>query len=272
MLAAVARGLHRLEAPPPWVLDDTFALMLVGPAWRELRTGPISLFPAEVVREVLAGVCTRSRYAEDRLAAGPFSQYVILGAGLDSFAWRRPDLLGSLRVFEVDHPASQAWKLERVSGLALPLGDAQVFVPADFETGSLHDALRSAGFDWDQRTLFSWTGVAPYLTAPAIASTLRTIAGAAAGSEVVLSYRAEEPVLDAAGREFIRIFAPLAASLGDPIQPGWPVTEIEQLISRSGLEVVDHPARADLQTRYFAGRADGLRPFTAESLLTARVT
>ena len=272
MLAAVARGLLRLEAAPPWVLDDAFALVLVGPAWQELRKGPISLFPAEVIRQVLAGVCTRSRYAEDRLAAGAFTQYVILGAGLDSFAWRRPDLLRSLRVFEVDHPATQAWKLERVGGLALPLDDSQVFVPADFETGSLHDALRAAGFDWDQPALFSWTGVAPYLTAPAIASTLRTIARAAAGSEVVLSYRAEEPVLDEAGREFIRIFAPLAASLGEPIQPGWPVTEIEQLISRSGLKVVDHPARADLEQRYFAGRADGLRPFNAETLLTARVT
>ena len=88
MLAAVARGLHRLEAAPPWVLDDAFALVLVGPAWQELRKGPVSLFPAEVVREVFAGVCTRSRYAEDRLAAGAFAQYVILGAGLDSYPAR----------------------------------------------------------------------------------------------------------------------------------------------------------------------------------------
>jgi methyltransferase (TIGR00027 family) len=272
MLAAVARGLHRLEAPPPWVLDDTFALVLVGPAWPELRKGPVSLFPAEVARQVYASICTRSRYAEDRLALGAFAQYVILGAGLDSFAWRRPDLLRSLRVFEVDHPASQAWKLERVSGLALPLDDSQVFVPVDFETGSLQDALRAAGFDWGQRALFSWTGVAPYLTASAIESTLRTVAGAAAGSELVLSYRAEDAVLDDAGSEFIRIFAPLAASLGEPIQPGWPATEIEQLITRSGLQVVDHPARAGLEERYFAGRADGLRPYTVETLLTARVT
>jgi methyltransferase (TIGR00027 family) len=271
MLAAVGRGLLRLETAPPWVLDDPFALVLVGPAWQELRQGPISVFPAGVVREILAGVCTRGRYAEDRLAAGDFAQYVILGAGLDSFAWRRPDLLRSVRVFEVDHPASQAWKLQRVESLALPLGDSQRFVPVDFETGSLRDALRAAGFDWDQRALFSWTGVAPYLTAPAIESVLRTIAGAAAGSEVVLSYRAEERVLDEAGREFIRIYAPLAASLGEPIQPGWPVTEIERLISRSGLKVVDHPARADLEERYFAGRADGLRPFNVETLLTARV-
>jgi methyltransferase (TIGR00027 family) len=272
MLAAVARGLYRLEAAPPWVLDDAFALLLVGPAWQELSKGPVSLFPAEVLREVFAAICTRSRYAEDRLAAGAFAQYVILGAGLDSFAWRRPDLLRSLRVFEVDHPASQAWKLERVSDLALPLSDAQVFVPADFEAGSLQDALRTAGFDWGQRALFSWTGVAPYLTAPAIGSTLRTVAEAAAGSEVVLSYLAEEPVLDEVGREFIRIYAPLAASLGEPLQPGWPVTEIERLISRSGLKIVDHPARADLQERYFAGRADGLRPYNVETLVTARVT
>ena len=196
--------------------------------------------------------------------------------GEGCFAWRRRPrgclTTRSLKVFEVDHPASQAWKLERVSGLGLPLGDSQVFVPVDFETGSLPDALRAAGFDWGQRTLFSWTGVAPYLTASAIESTLRTIAGAAAGSEVVLSYRAEESVLDEPGREFIRVYAPLAASLGEPIQPGWPVTEIEHLISRSGLKVVDHPARADLQERYFADRADGLRPFTVETLLTARVT
>jgi methyltransferase (TIGR00027 family) len=272
MLAAVARGLLRLESAPPWVLDDAFALVLVGPAWRELRKGPVSLFPAEVVREVYAGISTRSRYAEDRLAAGAFAQYVILGAGLDSLAWRRPDLLGSLRVFEVDHPASQAWKLERVSDLALPLSDSQVFVPVDFEAEPLQDALRTAGFDWGQPALFSWTGVAPYLTAQAIASTLRTIAGAAAGSEVVLSYLAEESVLDDVGREFMRIYTPLAASIGEPLQPGWPAIEIERLISRSGLKVVDHPARADLQERYFAGRADGLRPYNVEALVTARVT
>jgi methyltransferase (TIGR00027 family) len=272
MLAAVARGLLRLEATPPWVLDDAFALVLVGPAWQELRELLHSLFPTEVVREVLAAVCTRSRYAEDRLAAGAFTQYVILGAGLDSFAWRRPDLLRSLRVFEVDHPASQAWKLKRVSDLALPLNDSQVFVPVDFEAESLQHALRTAGFDWGQAALFSWTGVAPYLTAPAIASTLRTIAGAAAGSEVVLSYRAEDSVLDEVGKEFVRIYALLAAAVGEPLQPGWPVIEIERLISQSGLKVVDHPARADLQKRYFTDRTDGLRPYNAETLVTARVT
>lgn len=272
MFAAVSRGLFRMEATPPWVLDDALALVLVGPVWQELHDQFNPLFPGQVARESRAAVCARSRYAEDRLAAGAFTQYVILGAGLDSFAWRRPDLLRSVRVFEVDHPASQAWKLERVGDLGLPLSDSQVFVPVDFEAGPLRDALRAAGFDWGQPALFSWTGVAPYLTAQAIESTLCTTAGAAPGSEVVFSYRAEESVLDGVGREFIRIYAPLAASVGEPLQPGWPVIEIERLISRCGLKVVDHPARADLEQRYFAGRTDGLRPYNVETLVTARVT
>ena len=271
MMAALARGLFRLEAAPPWVLDDAFALVLVGPVWQGLREQLYPLFPGPVRNEVSAAVCTRSRYAEDRLAAGAFTQYVVLGAGLDSFAWRRPDLLGSLKVFEVDHPASQAWKLERVRDLALPLSGSQAFVPVDFEAEPVQDALGAAGFDWGQPAMFSWTGVAPYLTAPAIESTLRAIAGAAAGSEVVFSYLAEESVLDETGREYLRIYTPVAASLGEPVQPGWPVIEIERLIGRCGLRVVDHPARANLQQRYFAGRTDGLRPYTCETLVAARV-
>jgi methyltransferase (TIGR00027 family) len=271
MIAAVARGHLRLEEMPPWVLDDAFALVLVGPAWQELRERLGSLLPGQVIREASAAVCTRNRYAEDRLAAGAFAQYVILGAGLDSFAWRRPDLLRSLKLFEVDHPASLAWKLDRVKDLALPLSDSQVFVPVDFEAEPLQDALRTAGFDWGQPTLFSWTGVAPYLTAQAIESTLRVIAAAAATSEVVFSYRADDSVLDDVGKQFIRTYAPLAASVGEPLQPGWSAIEIERLISRCGLKVVDHPARADLEHRYFAGRADELRPYTVETLVTARV-
>ncbi|MFE9577061.1 class I SAM-dependent methyltransferase [Nocardia sp. NPDC006044] len=272
MFAAVSRGLFRLETASPWVLDDPLALVLVGPVWQQLRDRFDPLFPDPVRRQSRAAVCTRSRYVEDRLIAGTFTQYVILGAGLDSFAWRRPDLLGSLTLFEVDHPASQAWKSERVRELGLPLGDSQVFVPTDFEAGSVRDALAAAGFDWAQPTMFCWTGVAPYLTAPAIEATLHTIAAAAPGSEVVFSYRAEDSALDDAATEFARIYTPIAAAVGEPLQPGWPVSEIERLISRCGLKVVDHPTRADLQHRYFAGRTDGLRPYTFETLIAARVT
>src|ERR1700742_255976 len=113
MFAAISRGLFRRDTASPWVLDDVLALVLVGPVWQQLRDQFDPLFPGPVRREARAAVCTRSRYAEDRLAAGAFGQYVILGAGLDSFAWRRPGLLGSLEGFEVDQPPSQAWKLQR---------------------------------------------------------------------------------------------------------------------------------------------------------------
>jgi methyltransferase (TIGR00027 family) len=272
MFAAVSRGLFRLETASPWVLDDVLALVFVGPVWQQLRDQYDPLFPGPALLEARAAVCTRSRYAEDRLAAGAFTQYVILGAGLDSFAWRRPDLLGSLTVFEVDHPASQAWKLERVRDLGLPLSNSQVFVPADFEAEPVPDVLGAAGFDWAQPAMFCWTGVAPYLTAQAIESTLRMIAAAAPGSEVVFSYRPEDAVLDDVATEYARTYTPIAASVGEPLQPGWPVSEIERLISRCGLKVVDHPARADLQQRYFAGRTDRLRPYTFETLVAARVT
>jgi len=271
MIAAVARGWFRMTETPPWVLDDVLAMVLTGPAWHEIQEQLDLLLPGQIGREARAAVCVRSRMAEDRLQAGAFTQYMILGAGLDSFAWRRPDLLRCLRVFEVDHPASQAWKRDRITDLALPLSDSHVFVPVDFETDPLQHALDAAGFDWAQPAMFSWTGVAPYLTAQAIESTMRTIARTEAGSEVMFSYRAEESVLDDVGREFVRRYTPVAAALGEPLQPGWPVNEIEKLISLCGLQVVDHPTRADLVARYFADRTDGLRPYTPETLVTARV-
>jgi methyltransferase (TIGR00027 family) len=110
MLAAVVRGRHRFTDSPPWVLDDPFALPLVGPTWPQIHASAVAPLRDEVAGRLTASVVLRNRYAEDRLVAHEFRQYVILGAGLDSFAWRRPDMLGTLLVFEVDHPATQAWK------------------------------------------------------------------------------------------------------------------------------------------------------------------
>src|ERR1700761_6873568 len=131
--------------------------------------------------------------------------------------------------------------------------------------------MATAGFDWAQPAMFCWTGVAPYLTAQAIESALRTIAAAAPGAGGGVSYRGGDSALEDVGTEFARIYTPIAASAGEPLQPGWPMSEIERLISRCGLKVVDHPTRADLQRRYFAGRTDGLRPYTFETLVAARV-
>src|SRR5689334_14644054 len=146
-LAAIARGQHRLMYRQPWMLDDPYALSLVGPAWVQVWAGLRAIFPDRVREEAMSGIVARSRYVEDVLEAGTFEQYVILGAGLDSFAWRRPDVLASTRVFEVDHAATLAWKRERAKVMALPSSGRHVFAPVDFEHETLDAGLASAGFD-----------------------------------------------------------------------------------------------------------------------------
>jgi methyltransferase (TIGR00027 family) len=198
-------------------------------------------------------------------------QYVMLGAGLDSFAWRRPDLLGAVRVFEVDHPASQAWKRQRVVESGLPTSESHVFAAVDFEVQSLHDGLDAAGFDWTQPTMFSWLAVTMYLTIDAIEATLRTIAACRSGSEVVFEYALPEAFVDDIGREFAASFRPFAARVGEPTQLRWSPTEAEQVVARHGFHVADHPSRDELVSRYFADRTDGLRPWSVSRLLAATV-
>jgi methyltransferase (TIGR00027 family) len=266
----VARGRHRLEHARPWVFDDPFALVLVGPAWREVARRAAERYPDAVGREVVGGMVCRPRYAEDRLEANGAGQYVLLGAGLDSFAWRRPDLLGSLRVFEVDHPASQGYKRERVAALGLPESDALAWAPVDFERETLREGLDRVGFDWSRPAFFSWLGVTMYLTLDAVEATLRTIAGAAPGSEVVFSYGRTEEHLDAVGREFRDRAGAFFLAAGEPIHTRFSRDDAEALVARCGLTVADHPDRDDLVARYFAGRADGLKPYTSEGLIAAR--
>jgi methyltransferase (TIGR00027 family) len=272
MMAATARGLHRLEVATPWVFDDFLALVLVGPAWHDIRAQLSEALSDPLLRVVCTMVVTRTRYTEERLAAGAFDQYVLLGAGLDSFAWRRPDApAGGLRVFEVDHPASQAWKLARVAELGLPSSERHIFVPVDFEVETLSVGLDRAGFDWSGRTFFSWLGVLPYLTVEAIEATLRSVAKSAPGSEIALSYLMALPLMEDTGRSFYERFNGLASSVGEPIRIAHTPEEAEALVSRCGLEIVDHPTRDDVCAAYFAGRADELAPITFEQLLTARV-
>lgn len=227
MIVAVARDNHRSEDQFPWVLDDPYALILVGPPWIELRAGMKVGYREPVRRRTRASLVVRSRYAEDRLLPGAFGQYVILGAGLDSFAWRRPDIVGPVRVFEVDDPSTQAWKLSRIKSLVLPVADGHVFVPVDFETETLRSGLEIAGFDWSQPTLFTWLGVTMYLTVESIEATLRTVATCAPGSEIVFSYSVSDAFLDDLGREFRDLSSATVAGLGEPFTKSFSPSEAE---------------------------------------------
>jgi methyltransferase (TIGR00027 family) len=267
---AVARGLHRSYDQPPWILDDPFALRLAGPQWAEIQAASEAAFPPAALRQSRASIVARSRYAEDRLICGGYRQYVILGAGLDSFAWRRADLIGWLRLFEVDRPASQAWKLARIAELDLPVRDAHVFAAVDFEAGSLRDGLDRGGLDWSEPAFFSWLGVTIYLTADAIDATLRSVSGCSPGSEIVLSYDAPDAFLDDAAREMVKIEAGLVAATGEPYTTRMSPAQAGAFTEGAGLDVIEHLTPQALYDRYFAGRTDGLRPSTAERLIAAR--
>src|SRR5271163_1639382 len=160
---AIRRAAHQL-LDHPMVLDDPLALRIIGSeAAESLRSNPKE--DHGFARAFRAFMAARSRYAEDELACAvehEVRQYVVLGAGLDTFAYRNPHL--GLRIFEVDHPATQAWKREQLQAARIAIPTSLTFVPIDFERQTLAAGLEQAGFDAGAAAFFSWLGVTPYLT------------------------------------------------------------------------------------------------------------
>jgi methyltransferase (TIGR00027 family) len=271
MLAAVARGVHRTEDPPPLVFDDPYALPLVGPGWEQMYEMVRSLLPAPVVRQAVGLIVGRSRFAEDALDSGSFGQHVVLGAGLDSFAWRRSADLDGLRVFEVDQPATQEWKRARAASLSLPHIDGHAYVPCDLENDPLAGALGGAGFDWTTPSFFSCLGLTIYLGVDTVEAVLRTVAACPPGSAIALSYSPPEAYVDPAGRVLRDALSPVASAGGEDYRTLLSPDEVEELVRRTGLTVVDHPTGADLHDCYFGDRGDGLTAPTSERLMVAGV-
>ncbi len=269
--AAEARATHRFRDPRPWILDDPYAIVFAGDDYAALATETIAAAGEAHARRGRAGVATRGRWVEDRLAQARVAQYVILGAGLDSFAWRRPDLIGPLTLFEVDHPATQAWKRTRAAEVGLPIRDGHRFVAVDFRTDALWPALRAAGFDEAAPALLSWIGTTMYLPASAVAAMLEAVRACASGSEIAFSYNIAPASLDDEARAALAAMTARVAGMGEPLQSSFAPDEIEALVAGCGLTVADHPTTDDLARRYFADRADGLRPLMLERLLAARV-
>lgn len=260
MLTAAARALQR-EDPQPWVLDDTLALMLAGDA----GTSMLSLVRGRMSRDELMAfsrwVCVRSRLAEDRVQralADGVRQYVILGAGLDSFAYRRADLLDRLRVFEVDHPASQLWKRRRLEELSIALPENLVFAAVDFESQSLMDRLVAAGFDPESRTVFSWLGVTMYLTVDAIRMTLQTVASCASGSQVLVTYNQPFFALDDFSRGVTGTLAAAIGDAGEPFISFFTPDEAQALLGGEGFRDLQDYGPAEARRDYFQNRENVL--------------
>jgi methyltransferase (TIGR00027 family) len=258
VLTAVARDLYRQE-PPPLIFDDALAMGLAGPEGPLLGRRLRRDLPASHLLAFSRWVCIRSRFAEDlveQAVARGVEQYVILGAGLDSFAYLRGDLLSRLRVFEVDHPASQSWKRDRLGELGVEIPDNLVFAPVDFEHQTLQHGLKGAGFEFSRSAVFTWIGVTMYLTLAAITATLATIAQCLPGTRVALTYNQPHHALDSFAVAVTSTFAGIASDMGEPFVTLFLPAEIEDLLRRQGFGDIVHFGSGEARAAYFDGRAE----------------
>ncbi len=248
------RAAHQLVDSPK-VFDDPLAVPMAGD---ELRAGIDS--EASGSRSLRAFVVARSRYAEDQLATAVqrgVTQYVLLGAGFDTFGYRNP--YPELLAFEVDHPATQAHKRGRLRDAGIAIPDDMTFVPVDFERQRLPEQLEGAGFRVDMPAVFSWLGVGPYLTRDAFDSTLRFMAARPGGSAVVFDYATEVSALSARERAAFDVLAARVAAAGEPFQLFFTTAELTHRLSALGFTGIEDLGAHEINQRYFDGRTDSLR-------------
>ncbi len=271
---AMRRAAHQILDDPK-IFDDPLALRVLGfvdPAppgqdrkW--LEETPLS-------RVLRASLAARSRYAEDELCGAierGVGQYVLLGAGLDTFAYRNPFPEGVLRVFEVDHPATQDWKRARLEQAGIQIPDTLTFSPVDFESQTLEEGLRQAGFDSSRPAFFSWLGVTMYLTNTAVVETLRSIASMPAGSGVIFDYLILPSLMNPAEHRVFDGLAHRVALAGEPFQTFFDPATLEPMLRDMGFNRLQDVRPEEMDARYFGGRTDGLRMGRLAHLMNAQI-
>jgi methyltransferase (TIGR00027 family) len=268
---AQRRALHQIMDHPR-VFEDPLALPVLG----EEGAGALQADPSrfDTAPRLRALVVARSRYSEDELAVAVqrgVRQCVVLGAGLDTFAYRNPHAGSGLRVFEVDHPDTQLWKRERLEQARIDIPDSMAFVPVNFEQARLADCLRAAGFDPEQPAFFSWLGVVPYLTLDAARATLAWIASLPRESAVVFDYGVEPALLSPQLRAAFEILAERVARAGEPFRLYFNPADLAAMLSELGFRETEDLDGAEIDQRYFSGRNDNLRAAGAAHLIRARV-
>jgi methyltransferase (TIGR00027 family) len=262
--------MHVHVDPPPHVFDDQVGLQLVGPEdeWRQRPDmDPVWTSPFR------AAIVARARFIED-LVAGEVdrgvAQYVILGAGLDTFVQRRPDIASELTVFEVDQPGPQAWKRRRLMDLGLGVPEWLQLVPVDFEAAaSWWEEIVVAGFDLDRPAFIVSTGVSMYLTKDANATALRQIARLARGSTLAMTFLLPYELLEEVDRPGFQMAERGARMSGTPFISFYTPDEMLAVARDAGFTNAYHVEGASFAQRYFAGRTDGLRPSSGEDFLIA---
>jgi len=261
MRVAMRRAAHQLFDNPK-VLDDPIAVPIIGPEAASKLGAEQDGYRGRVGPSIRAFMAARSRFAEDELARAVgrgTTQYVILGAGLDTFAYRNPYGNGTLRVFEVDYPATQEWKRRRLAAAAIAIPSSVTFAPVDFERQTLADGLRDAGLDQRKPTFFSWLGVTMYLTEEAIAATLGFVASTPRGGGIVFDYAVPRESLGLMGRMALDALARRVEESGEPFRTFFDPGALTERLKQMGFHAVESLGSDEINARYFKERADGLR-------------
>ncbi len=268
---ALWRAIHVQADPPPHVFVDEIGFMLAAPdeGWRDRPD-----MNPEFTKPFRASIVARARFIEDLVmeqAGRDVGQYVILGAGLDSFAQRRPEAASRLKVFEIDQPGPQAWKRKRLMELGYGIPEWLKLVPVDFEAGEpWFERLKGAGFDARRSAVIVSTGVSMYLTKEANLATLRQVAAFAPGSTFAMTFILPLEMADPEVRPGLERAVKGAQASGTPFLSFFTPEEMLALAREAGFKDARHVSAAGLAQRYFSGRTDGLRPpNNSEELLVA---
>lgn len=265
---ALWRALHVQIDSKPHILTDEVGLKLIDEkGWRDRQD-----MNPQFSKSMRASIVARARFIEDTVeeeSKKGVTQYVILGAGLDTFAQRRLELASHLHVFEVDQPGPQAWKQQRLKDIGFKTPETLHFVPVDFEKQSWWDELIKAGFDISKPAVFVSTGVSMYLTKEANMATLKQLAELAKGSTFAMTFMLTLELMAPEERATMEFVMKKAKESGTPFNSLFAPDEITALAKEAGFKNTSYVSFGDLAVRYFSNRTDGLRPPTAEGFLVA---
>ncbi|MFC5603176.1 class I SAM-dependent methyltransferase [Sporosarcina koreensis] len=267
---ALWRALHVQVDSPPYVLKDEVGLQLVDPddKWRQRPD-----MDPDFSQGFRASIVARARFIEDLITEqshNNVTQYVILGAGLDTFAQRRPDIASRIKVFEVDQPETQTWKRRRLVDLGFDIPEWLHFVPVDFEAGwSWFEQLKASGFDTSQPTVVVSTGVTQYLTKDAINATLRQVSKLAPGSTLAMTFLLPFESIKSEDHPEVDVAKEGAQASGTPFISFFTPFEMLGMARKAGFQEVRHISSTELNKRYFTGRTDGLHLPNGEEFLVA---
>jgi methyltransferase (TIGR00027 family) len=255
---AIRRAAHQLFDTPK-VLEDPLAVRIIGREAAESISAIADRFspPARYMRAFMA---VRARFAEDELALAVrrgTTQFVILGAGLDTFAYRNP--FANLRVFEVDHPTTQEWKRQRLAAEGIAIPDSVTYAAVDFNTQTLADGLRAANFQSAEPAFFSWLGVTMYLEPQTVLDTLSLIHTMSAENGIVFDYTVPRNLLNTVGKLVFDAITKRVAAAGEPFRGFFIPGELSAALSQIGYRHTEDLDSAAINARYFANRTDNLR-------------